>query len=146
MISIIQRVSCASVSVEAAVIAKIDHGLLALIAIEPEDADNQVQHMAHRLLHYRMFPDDSGKMNLNVMQVAGELLLVPQFTLTAKTDKGLRPNFSGAAAPEVAEARFDALYQSVQEQYAKVQIGQFGANMAVNLTNDGPVTFTLYSR
>ena len=99
--------------------------------------------MSHKLLHYRLFSDNQDKMNLNVQQVQGELLLIPQFTLAANTKKGLRPSFSSAAPPELATSLFNQFVTEVRKYYPSIQTGEFGADMQVSLTNDGPVTFWL---
>ena len=115
---------------------------MVLVGVEREDSESQVDKLAHKILHYRIFPDAAGKMNCNVIESGGALLLVPQFTLAADTSKGLRPSFNGAR-PDVASALFDRLTQSLAEAYEAPQTGQFGADMRVSLCNDGPVTFWL---
>lgn len=140
---LIQRVSHASVIVAGTTVGCIDRGLLALVGMEPDDDESVIERMAHKLLHFRMFADDAGKMNLNVQQIEGGLLLVSQFTLAADTRKGLRPSFTSAAAPAMAEQGFNQLVAAVTHRYPQVATGQFGADMSVNLTNDGPVTFLL---
>ncbi|MCH8529974.1 MAG: D-tyrosyl-tRNA(Tyr) deacylase [Saccharospirillum sp.] len=143
MKSLIQRVSQARVSVAGATVGAIDQGLLVLVGIEPTDDQEAIERMAHKLLHFRVFADVEGKMNLNVQQIEGGLLLVSQFTLAADTRKGLRPSFTSAASPTVAEERFNQLVAVVRSRYSQVATGQFGADMSVSLTNDGPVTFLL---
>lgn len=143
MKSLIQRVSQARVSVAGATVGAIDQGLLVLVGIEPTDDQEAIERMAHKLLHFRVFADVEGKMNLNVQQIEGGLLLVSQFTLAADTRKGLRPSFTSAASPTVAEERFNQLVAAVRSRYSQVATGQFGADMSVSLTNDGPVTFLL---
>lgn len=143
MKALIQRVSHASVTVSGSLVGGIDQGLLVLVGMEPTDDQDAIERMAHKLLHYRVFADDEGKMNLNVQQIGGGLLLVSQFTLAANTGKGLRPSFTSAAAPKLAEQGFNQLVATVTRRYAKVATGQFGADMSVSLTNDGPVTFLL---
>lgn len=142
MIALIQRVSHASVVVEGQSVGNIGQGMLALIGIEKHDGEAQLAKLAAKILKFRMFADDQDKMNLSVMQVQGELLLVPQFTLTANTASGLRPSFQGAA-PDVASALFDSLVTLIKKDYITPQTGIFGANMQVSLCNDGPVTFWL---
>ena len=142
MIGLIQRVSTASVVVSGSTIASIGPGLLVLVGIEREDSRALVERLAHKLLHYRVFSDSEGKMNCNVMEQSGDLLLVPQFTLAADTRKGLRPSFNGAP-PDVATSLFDELVEMVTNQYRAPGTGQFGADMSVSLCNDGPVTFWL---
>lgn len=145
MIALIQRVSFAKVVVAGETVGEIGPGLLALIGVEARDQDKDVTWLANRLLHYRVFSDDAGKMNLNVQQSGGACLLVPQFTLAADTNSGLRPSFTPAAAPEVGERRFNELVLQIQAAYNHVATGQFGADMDVHLCNDGPVTFCLQS-
>ncbi|MBE0402879.1 MULTISPECIES: D-aminoacyl-tRNA deacylase [Halomonas] len=142
---LIQRVSQASVSVEGQTVGAIEQGLLALVGVEKGDTDAAVEKILHRLLHYRVFSDAEGKMNLNLQQVDGGLLLVSQFTLAAETHKGLRPGFSSAAPPAEGERLFNALVSQAQSAWPKVATGQFGADMQVALVNDGPVTFLLES-
>lgn len=140
---LIQRVTSASVAVEGAVVGQIGQGLLALVGIEPADTAQTLLKMANKLLAYRVFNDADGKMNLNVEQVEGGVLLVSQFTLAADTDKGLRPGFSTAAPPQHAQALFNEFVALIRTRWAKTQTGQFGADMQVSLINDGPVTFLL---
>ena len=143
MKALIQRVTRAQVTVDNATVGAIDQGLLVLVGIDPDDGAPNIEKMAHRLLNYRVFADVDGRMNLNVQQIRGGVLLVPQFTLSADTRKGLRPSFTSAAAPEQGVAVFSSLVEAVKQRYARVETGQFGANMQVSLTNDGPVTFLL---
>lgn len=140
---LIQRVKQASVVVEGQTIGAIDQGLLALVGVERDDSDAAVEKMLHKLLHYRVFSDADGKMNLNLQQINGGLLLVSQFTLAAETRKGLRPGFSSAAAPAEGERLFNQLVTKAQSAWLNVATGQFGADMQVALVNDGPVTFLL---
>ncbi|MGP8291000.1 D-aminoacyl-tRNA deacylase [Vreelandella zhanjiangensis] len=142
---LIQRVKQASVVVEGQTIGAIDQGLLALVGVERDDSDAAVEKMLHKLLHYRVFSDADGKMNLNLQQINGGLLLVSQFTLAAETRKGLRPGFSSAAAPAEGERLFNQLVTKAQSAWPNVATGQFGADMQVALVNDGPVTFLLES-
>ncbi len=143
MICLIQRVTAGKVEVEREVIGAINHGLVVLVGFQPEDTEQTLEKMAHKLLHYRLFADQNDKMNLNVQQVDGGLLLVPQFTLAADTKSGLRPSFSTSAKPDIAEHLFDAFVQLVNSRYPQIATGKFGADMQVSLTNDGPVTFWL---
>lgn len=143
MISLIQRVTRASVEVEGKIIGQIDQGILALVGFKPQDNSDAIDKMLHRLLHYRIFADENNKMNLNVQQINGGLLLVPQFTLAADTKSGLRPSFSTSAHPNQATLWFDELVMKAQRIYPKVATGKFGADMQVSLMNDGPVTFHL---
>ncbi|WP_025733581.1 D-aminoacyl-tRNA deacylase [Carnimonas nigrificans] len=143
MKALIQRVSEASVTVDHQVIGQIGPGLLALIGVEKDDGDAQIEKMLHKLLHYRIFSDDNGKMNLGLEASGGGLLLVSQFTLVADTAKGLRPGFSRGASPEHGRAVFDRLLSAARERLPETQSGQFGADMQVALINDGPVTFMI---
>lgn len=143
MIALLQRVSAASVNVNGECIAEIQRGLLALIAVEKHDQAERAAKLADRILGYRIFADRDGKMNLNVCDVDGSVLLVPQFTLAADTRKGMRPSFSSAADPAKGRAFFDKLVDITQSRYSRIKQGRFGADMAVTLVNDGPVTFWL---
>lgn len=144
MLALIQRVARASVEVEGQTVGAIGPGLLALVGIQPGDDAAQVARMTQRLLGYRVFADDSGKMNRSLADTGGGLLLVSQFTLAADTDAGMRPSFSTAAAPGEAERVFNLLLESCRRQHAGgVETGRFGAHMVVSLVNDGPVTFLL---
>ena len=143
MIALIQRVQHAKVEVASSVVGAIGPGLLVLVAVQPQDTPESIERMADRLLNYRVFDDQAGKMNLSVQAVQGGVLLVSQFTLAADTRSGLRPGFSSAAKPEQALAGFNALVSAVQQKHAVVETGQFGANMQISLLNDGPVTFWL---
>lgn len=140
---LIQRVSAAKVEVEGDVCGQIGRGILALVGLEPDDGQPQLEKMLHKLLNYRIFPDVEGRMNCSVQDVQGGLLLVSQFTLAADTRSGLRPGFSTAAAPERAEQLFDQFVSMAQAAWPDVATGRFGADMQVSLTNDGPVTFLL---
>ena len=140
---LIQRAKQASVTVAGEVIGAIDHGQMVLVGIEKADTEADLQRLADKLLKYRMFSDEEGKMNLNVKQVEGGVLLVSQFTLAAETKKGLRPGFSTAAVPAEAERLFNVFVDMVRKQHDKVATGEFGADMQVSLINDGPVTFML---
>ncbi|EAQ65745.1 D-tyrosyl-tRNA(Tyr) deacylase [Marinomonas sp. MED121] len=140
---LIQRAKQASVTVAGEVIGAIDHGQMVLVGIEKADTEADLQRLADKLLKYRMFGDEEGKMNLNVKQVEGGVLLVSQFTLAAETKKGLRPGFSTAAVPAEAERLFNVFVDMVRKQHDKVATGEFGADMQVALINDGPVTFML---
>jgi len=143
VIALIQRVTHAEVTVGGECVGRIGPGLLALIGIEPKDTQATVERMVARLLGYRVFQDADDRMNLSVRDVAGGLLLVPQFTLAADTRKGTRPGFSTAAPPDQAERLFDTLVVEARRQHALVETGRFGAEMHVSLTNHGPVTFRL---
>ena len=143
MKALIQRVKQASVEVEGLSIASIQAGMLVLVGIDAHDTEANVIALAERLLKYRLFADEQGKMNLNIQQSAGEILLVSQFTLSAQTDKGLRPGFSSAASPDQGKLLFDRVVGHITGLYPNTQTGQFGADMQVFLQNDGPVTFLL---
>lgn len=143
MIALLQRVSEASVTVDGQVIGEIDQGLLVFLAIEPEDTEAKAKRMAERVAGYRIFEDQQGKMNLNVKQIGGDILVVSQFTLAAETNKGLRPSFTTAAAPEFSKKLYQFYCQQLRELGFEVPTGEFGADMKVRLLNDGPVTFTL---
>ncbi len=143
MIGLLQRVRQAAVAVNGSTIGKIDQGLLVLIGIEKKDTPSHADRLLHRLLGYRVFSDEQGKMNLSLTDIAGGLLLVPQFTLPADTRKGMRPSFSKAAPPEQGKELFDYLLAEARKAYQHVEAGQFAADMQVSLINDGPVTFWL---
>lgn len=148
MIGLLQRVSQANVSVAGNVIGAINKGLMVLVGVEKEDTEAKAERLLERLLSYRVFPDAEDKMNLSLRDLAnnGEsagLLLVPQFTLAADTNKGTRPSFSSAAPPDQGQALFDYLLAQAKQQHDLVATGQFGADMQVSLINDGPVTFWL---
>ncbi|TWI63641.1 D-tyrosyl-tRNA(Tyr) deacylase [Pseudoduganella lurida] len=143
MIALLQRVTSAQVVVDGAVIGAIDGGLMVLVCAEKGDTEKEAEALLAKLLAYRVFSDEAGKMNRSVTDVAGGLLLVPQFTLAADTRSGTRPSFSPAAAPEDGRRLFDHFVRAARSRHAVVQTGQFGADMKVALTNDGPVTFWL---
>lgn len=145
MIALIQRVSEAGVTVGGQRIAAIGPGLLALIAVQPDDTEREVARLCERLLTYRVFPDGAGRMNRSLLDEGLELLLVPQFTLAADTRKGTRASFTRAAPPELGRQLFDRLVVACRARVAGTQTGEFGADMKVNLVNDGPVTFWLES-
>jgi len=140
---LLQRVVQASVAVDQRVVGEIQRGLLVFVGVEPGDTDAVVLRMAKRLLSYRLFSDEAGKMNLNVRQAGGAILLVSQFTLAADTNSGNRPSFSTAAPPEQASRLCADLAQALAVENIRVETGQFGADMRVSLVNDGPVTFLL---
>jgi len=143
MISIIQRVTTAKVTVNNQDIGKIDTGILALVAVEKEDSQKDAERLLERIINYRIFADDNDRMNLSLRDINGGLLLVPQFTLAADTQKGNRPSFTSAAPPEQGRQLFGYLQNLATASYPGVQFGQFGADMQVSLINNGPVTFTL---
>ena len=143
MIALLQRVTQASVSVELTTIASINQGLLVFLGVEKQDDERIAKKLVDKVLGYRVFSDENDKMNLNVSQIGGSVLLVPQFTLAADTSGGLRPGFSRAAPPEQGRALFDAVVDIMRQEMTKVETGRFGADMSVALINDGPVTFWL---
>lgn len=144
MICLIQRAQYGRVTVAGETIAETGPGMVVLVGFERGDDESILERMAHKLLHYRLFGDENDRMNLNVQEAGGEILLVPQFTLAANTRKGLRPNFTPAAAPDQAEKLFERFVTCVRQRTSqKVEQGQFGAHMQVSLSNDGPVTFWL---
>ena len=143
MIALIQRVQRAHVEVQGAVIGQIAAGLLALVAVQPEDGEQQVRRLLDRILVYRVFADSAGRMNLSLSETGGGLLLVSQFTLAADTRKGMRASFTAAAPPAPAEHLFRLLLEQARARHAPVASGRFGADMQVHLVNDGPVTFWL---
>lgn len=145
MIALLQRVSFAKVIVNDQAISSINKGLLAFIAITKQDDKPQANRLLERILTYRVFADNLDKLNLNLQQIQGSLLLVPQFTLAADTKKGTRPSFSPAAHPDEAKALFEYLVAKARTEYELVACGEFGANMQVHLCNDGPLTFWLES-
>jgi D-tyrosyl-tRNA(Tyr) deacylase len=143
MIALLQRVSSASVTVNNQVIGEIDHGLLVFLSVQPDDTLAKTKRLAERVAGYRLFNDDNDKMNLNVKQVGGDILVVSQFTLAADTNSGLRPSFTTAAKPELSKELYDYFCLQLRSQGFKVPTGEFAADMKVKLLNDGPVTFTL---
>jgi D-aminoacyl-tRNA deacylase len=145
LIALIQRAERASVTVDGETAGEIGAGLCTLVCAEPGDTEAGVGRLLDRLLTFRVFGDGAGRMNLSVTDVAGGLLLVPQFTLAADTSRGTRPSFSSAAPPELARRLFDHLLAEATRRHAPVAAGRFGAHMKVSLVNDGPVTFWLRS-
>ncbi|MGH8239467.1 MAG: D-aminoacyl-tRNA deacylase [Steroidobacteraceae bacterium] len=143
MIGLLQRVSHAEVRVETKIVGSIQAGLLVLVGVERGDTEQQADRLLERLLTYRVFPDEEGRMNRSVQDTAGGLLLVSQFTLAADTRKGTRPGFSPAAEPQEGQRLFEYLVHRARERHRVVETGEFGAHMQVTLTNDGPVTFWL---
>lgn len=143
MIALIQRVTSASVNIEGRCVGEIRHGLLALIGVEKCDTASEADRLLQRILGYRIFADTEDKMNLSLQDVSGGLLLVPQFTLAADTQKGMRPGFSTAATPEEGKKLFHLLLEKAGKLHPDTHSGQFGADMKVALVNDGPVTFWL---
>lgn len=145
MIALLQRVSEASVRVDGEIVGTINQGLLIFLCAERNDTQKEADALLSKLLAYRVFYDDNGKMNLNLAQVNGGLLLVPQFTLAADTRSGTRPSFTPAAPPALARQLFDYVVERARALHPVVATGQFGADMKVSLINDGPVTFWLHA-
>ena len=143
MIGLVQRVRQASVTVDGAVVGAIGHGLLLLVCAEPADTALQAGKLVDKLLKLRIFSDEAGKMNRSLVDVAGGLLIVSQFTLAADVSGGNRPSFTGAAGPELGRALYDTVLRLARERHPVVQAGVFGADMQVALVNDGPVTIPL---
>lgn len=143
MIALIQRVSSASVKVEGQSVGEIGQGLLVLLGVENGDTEEKAARLAQRVCNYRIFPDEQGKMNLNVQQTEGSVLVVSQFTLLADTKKGNRPSFSGAGDPELGKQLYEHFYQSVRNNGVPCETGQYAADMQVSLVNEGPTTFWL---
>lgn len=146
MIALVQRVTRAQVAVAQRVVGTIDRGVLALVGVVKDDVAQDARRLARRLLNYRLFEDGEGRMNLSVLDVAGGVLLVPQFTLAADTRKGNRASFTPAAPPAQAQSLFELLTEEMGQVLPAVQSGRFGAHMEVMLINDGPVTFWLSTR
>lgn len=140
---LVQRVGEAHVEVAGETVGAIGRGVLALVGIEKDDDQTRVERMAERLAGYRLFPDDAGKMNRDLLDVGGAVLAVSQFTLAADTRKGRRPSFSGAADPDTGRALYERFIEVLRGQGLEVATGRFGADMQVHLVNDGPVTFLL---
>ena len=145
MIALIQRVGEASVTVDGLLVGSIGRGVLALIGVQRGDDGSAAARLLEKVLTYRIFEDDAGRMNRSLTEIAGGLLLVPQFTLAADTRKGTRAGFSGAEQPDRARALFDELVAMARARHSEVATGSFGANMRVALVNEGPVTFWLES-
>ena len=143
MIALIQRVSEARVVVDNKTVGEIQQGVLAFIGVEKNDSDTEAARLLDKILSYRIFADSEDKMNLSVQDINGGMLLVPQFTLAADTQKGCRPSFSSAAPPTLGKQLFDELVKQAKNKYQNIETGQFGADMKVSLLNDGPVTFWL---
>jgi len=143
MIALIQRVSQASVSINQKISGEIAQGILVFLAVEPDDTEAKAKRLAERVAGYRIFEDAQGKMNLNVNQINGDILVVSQFTLAADTHSGMRPSFTTAAKPEISIPLYHCFCQQLRDYGFEVPTGEFGADMKVSLVNDGPVTFTL---
>ena len=143
MIGLIQRVTHANVVVSGNQIAKIDNGILLLLGVEKKDTEQNAKDLLNKIINFRIFEDENQKMNISLLNSGGDLLIVPQFTLPADTRKGTRPSFASAAPPELGAKLFDHFVVIANDQLHKVETGEFGADMKVSLTNDGPVTFWL---
>ena len=143
MKGLIQRVSEASVHVDGGLVGKINRGVLLLLGVEKSDSQQEADRLLKKVLSYRIFDDESGKMNLSLTDVGGALLIVSQFTIVADTKKGLRPGFSSGAAPDDGLKLYDYFVAQAEKTYSKVETGRYGADMKVSLVNDGPVTFLL---
>lgn len=143
MLIVVQRVKEAWVNVATNTVGNIGQGLMILCGFEPKDTEQNINRMLEKCINYRIFADEQGKMNLSVKDIEGSLLLVPQFTLMADTQKGLRPSFSNAAPPELGKQLFELLLKNAQQKFPRVEQGIFGADMEVHLCNDGPVTFLM---
>ncbi len=143
MIALLQRVTRADVVVDGETVGAVGRGLMVLVCAEKGDTDEKAVKLAAKLLKFRVFPDDAGKMNRSVKDIAGELLLVSQFTLAADTASGNRPSFSPAADPKTGRRLYELFVSEVRKSGLKTETGVFGAHMQVSLVNDGPVTFTL---
>jgi len=146
LIALIQRVASASVTVAGERIAAIERGLVAFIAVEADDGEREAARLLQRVLGYRVFADADGRMNRSLTELAGGLMLVPQFTLAADTSRGMRPSFTPAAPPPLGAALFERLVTLARAAHGHVAAGRFGADMQVALVNDGPVTFWLHAR
>lgn len=145
MKALIQRVTSANVKVNGAITGEIGKGLLVFLAVEKNDTEVSIEKLVHKLVHYRIFSDDENKMNLNIQDTKGDILIVSQFTLAASTEKGLRPSFSDAASPEKAFKYYNYFVDKIRSASIPVSTGIFGEDMKVELINDGPVTFLLNS-
>ena len=143
MKALIQRVKQAQVEVDGEIVGKIDQGILAFIGVEKLDTKENADKLLKKIIRYRIFSDEHKKMNLSLENIAGDLLLVSQFTLVANTQKGLRPSFSSAGSPELSQDLFDYIVEKANKTHMKIQTGIFAADMQVFLINDGPVTFNL---
>lgn len=145
MIAVVQRVSSASVEVDNKIVGEIEKGLVVLLGVAKVDTENDSDYLANKILNLRIFEDDAGKMNLSLLDIRGELLVVPQFTLLGDTKKGRRPGFDLAALPDLAEPLYERFITKVKASGIKVSKGVFGAKMLVKINNDGPVTFIVES-
>tara|TARA_B100001758_G_scaffold210660_1_gene193551 strand:+ start:431 stop:868 length:438 start_codon:yes stop_codon:yes gene_type:complete len=138
---LVQRVSQASVEIQNENIGSISTGILVFVGFDPSDSTKQIEKLTKKLLHYKIFNDSNGRVALSVLEAKAEILLVPQVTLSVRTNKGLKPSFSGAATPEKGLELFKAFKSYLETSYSKIQTGEFGANMSVSLINEGPITY-----
>lgn len=145
MKTVVQRVKLAKVSVDDQIIGEIERGLLAFIGVGKNDTLNEVDFIADKIVNLRIFEDQSGKMNLSVLDIGGQVLAVPQFTLYGDVKKGRRPSFTEAAPPELGRSLFNEIVRKINDQGIKVNTGEFGANMLVEISNDGPCTIIIDS-
>ncbi len=143
MIALIQRVTQAQVEVNNINIGSINSGILLLLGVEKADTEKNADDLLRKVINYRIFADEDGKMNLSLLDIGGELLVVPQFTLPANTQKGTRPSFASAAPPKEGQFFYEYFIGQAQKKVKRVETGEFGADMQVSLTNNGPVTFWL---
>lgn len=143
MIALIQRVSRASVTIDGILVGEIEKGILALLGVEKLDTEINAQNLITKVINYRIFEDDNQRMNLSLLDMGGEILIVPQFTLPADTKKGARPSFASAAPPDLGEHLYMHFIDLARDKVVKVETGEFGKNMQVSLVNSGPVTFWL---
>ena len=143
MIGLIQRVSSAKVEISDSIVGEISQGILLLLSIEKQDTELQAEKLLKRVMAYRIFEDNTGRMNNSLNDIKGDLLIVSQFTLAADTKKGLRPSFSSAASPELGKTMYDYFLAKAKQTDSLIQSGKFGADMKITLVNDGPVTFWL---
>lgn len=144
MIGLIQRVTQANVVIDNNQIAQIDQGILLLLGVEKADTEQNAKELLNKIINFRIFKDNSEKMNLSLLDTNGSLLIVPQFTLSADTRKGTRPSFASAATPNLANKLFNHFVVLADEKLENVKTGKFGADMQINLSNDGPVTFWIH--
>jgi D-tyrosyl-tRNA(Tyr) deacylase len=138
---LIQRVSRASVKIDNQDVSSIAKGVLVFVGFDPKDSFNEIKRLSKKLLNYKIFSDENGRINLSILESESEILLVPQVTLSANTKKGLKPSFSKAASHEKALALFEEFSEHLQNSYSKVKTGEFGADMSIGLVNEGPITF-----
>lgn len=143
---VIQRVKASSVEVDNRVVGEIEKGILMLLGVQPDDGDNEIEYICDKVANLRIFEDEEGKMNRSLLDIKGDLLIVPQFTLLANCQRGRRPDFIEAAPPDVAAVIFEKTVDFAQKYNIKIQRGIFGAHMFVKILNDGPVTIILESK